>query len=173
MFSILLSYFLIISVVCMSVTLPRKYYNLPNEAYDGYIRADEIPPANNDPAVESVYSGYELDDNFNPDHSRKNTIVNNDVFDYMEETGDFRFLDHEVEKMLQENEKKYTEMLVRLAKYRKIELEDFEEAQRIEDEVNNSPDHILAQEKIAAGEEAIRTRDYENFLKAKAYEGFE
>lgn len=150
---------------------PGEILNVHPESFEGYIREDEIPLAHNDPLLMEQLS--KKNENYYSDHTRKNTILRNDVFDYMEETGDFRYLDHELEQMLEGDARKYTEMLTRLSKYRRNELAQMNEQREKEEALMKDPVFIKEQAEKIEREGILRKQDFENFLIVKTNKDFE
>lgn len=55
----------------------------------------------------------ENNNRFNADHTQKDTVIRNEVFDYMMKTGDFRYVNHEIEHMLKRDRKRFLDMHMR------------------------------------------------------------
>lgn len=150
---------------------PADILNVSPESLEGYVRKDEIPEPLNDPLL--LEEKFVRQKDFYPDHTRKNTILRNDIFDYMEETGDLRFLDHELEQMIEADARKYTDMMIRLSKYRENELGRMNAEQEEEEEMMKDPVYIKEQTEKMQKEQELRKQDYQDFLIVKANKDFE
>ncbi|ELQ76612.1 hypothetical protein THOM_0328, partial [Trachipleistophora hominis] len=73
----------------------------------------ENSPYNEEPHSKMVREG-NLYEDYNPDHTKRNTVIRNEVFDLMLKKNDFRYVDHEIRNMIKRDREEYQNLLAEI-----------------------------------------------------------